>query len=537
MRASLTFVASLLLAAPLCAPGRAQDTLLGGTTGSTADGGLLGTIDQADASWTTIGDPTAAGPLPGLARNSTGELFGANNAGGSSGPASLIQIDPTTGLLLTTVGDITDDGDAEGLKMSDIAFQPRTGVLFGMCATTGKDGSLYTIDTATASATLVGATGLERGGLAFAPDGTLWLATVGDAASPVIAQIDPADGSVVGSTQPLDTGCDALAVRPSDGVIFGNEADSSNIVTIDPADGTQTPVGTSDAPSSIASLTFAPEPSGPPTTIVASYILPKVFSLKLNALVPEKSKLTSSGFFDLGPDEVDLSLEATLAIGDLLVDARGLVPNAAGTVFKLEQPGVTLTIKPDKSGSSRATFKVKVQSDLDGLIDPDNDVTVEFFNDDVDAEGTVTLASGKFKLGKQPGALIEPVIYLLKAHGKLVGGGLDSLQLKAGFATDGTTPDEAPNVSLDFGDGFSASVDSAAFEKKGDRFLFKGDPGGLTSVVIDYKKETITIKAKGVDLGEFVEGSQPVNVTLGLGEDDVRQVQVRMVRKDKVLKY
>jgi hypothetical protein len=56
-------------------------------------------------------------------------------------------------------------------------------------------------------------------------------------------------------------------------------------------------------------------------------------------------------------------------------------------------------------------------------------------------------------------------------------------------------------------------------------------------VVLDYKKETITIKAKGVDLGEFVEGSQPVNVTLGLGEDDVRQVQVRMVRKDKVLKY
>ena len=537
MRASFILVVSLLLAAPLCAPGRAQDVLLAGTSGNTAEGGLLGTLDQSDASWTTIGDPTAAGPLPGLARNSTGDLFGANNAGGGSGPASLIQIDPTTGLLLTTVGDITDDGDAEGLKMSDIAFQPGTDVLFGMCATTGKDGSLYTIDVATASATLVGATGLERGGLAFASDGTLWLATVGDAATPVIAQIDPATGSVVGEAQDMDTGCDALAVRPSDGVLFGNEADSSDIVTIDPADGTQTPVGTADGPASIASLTFVPGPDEPPPgTIVASYILPKVVSLKLNALVPEKSKLTSSGYFDLGPDEVDLSGEATLDIGDFEVTARQLEPNPAGTVFKLEQPGLKFTIKTSKLGSSRATFKVKVQSDLDGLIDPDGEVTVEFFNDDVDGEGTVTLENGKFKLGKKAGALIEPVIYLFKVNGKLVGGGQDSLQLKAGFATDGTTPDDAPDLSLDFGGTISASVESAAFEKQGDRFVFKGDPGGLTSVVLDYKKETITIKAKGVDLGEFVEGPQPVDVTLGLGED-VRQVQVRMVRKNKTLKY
>jgi hypothetical protein len=536
MRASLVAAASLLLVASLGAPGQAQDVLLGGTSGSPAASGLLGTIDQDDASWTTIGDPTAAGPLPGLARDSTGDLFGANNPGGSGTPASLIQIDPTTGLLLSTVGDIIDDGDAEGLRMSDIAFQPGTDVLFGMCATSGKDGSLYTIDVSTASATLVGATGLERGGLAFAPDGTLWLATVGDAALPVIAQIDPADGSVVGSTQALTTGLDALAVRPSDSVFFGVEADSSDLDTIDPADGTQTPVGTVDqSGDTIASLTFVPGPPGTVTN-VASYILPKVVILKLNENQPEKSKLTSSGFFDLGPDEVDLSTEATLDIGFFEVTARGLEPNPAGTVFTLVQPGLKFTIKTDKLGSSRAKFKVKVQDELDGLIDPDSDLTVEFFNDAVDGEGTVTLENGKFKLGKKPGALLEPVIYLFKVKGTLKGGGEDSVQLKAGFATDGTTPDEAPDFSLDFAGNFSASVDSAAFEKKGDRFVFKGEPGGLTSVVLDYKKETITIKAKGVDLGDFDEGPQPVDVTLGL-DDDFRQVSVRMVRKNKLLKY
>jgi hypothetical protein len=536
MRASFIAVVSLLLAASLCAPGRCQDTLLAGTSGSTADGGQLGTIDQDDASWTTIGDPTAAGPLPGLARKSTGELFGANNAGGSSGPASLIEIDPATGLLITTVGDITDDADAEGLKMSDIAFQPGTDVLFGMCATTGKDGSLYTIDLTTAAATLVGATGLERGGLAFAPDGTLWLATVGDAASAVIAQIDPADATVVGTPQALTTGCDALAVRPSDGVFFCVEFDSSNIDIIDPLDGDQTPVGLSDGPSSIASLTFAPGSGGGTVTSVVSYILPKVLVLKLNANDPEKSKLTSSGFFDLGPDEVDLTGPATLDIGFYEVSADGLEPNAAGTVFKLVQPGLKFTIKTDKLGSSRATFKVQVKDDLDGLIDPDSDVTVEFTNDAVDGQGTVTLENGKFKLGKKPGALIEPVIYLFKVKGTLKGGGADSLQLKAGFATDGTTPDEAPDFSLDFAGNFTASVASSDFVKQGDRFVFKGAPGGLTSVILDYKKETITVKAKGVDLGEFDQGPQPVDVTLGLG-DDLREVSVRMVRKNKLLKY
>ena len=536
MRVSLTAAASLLLVASLGAPGHAQEVLVGGTSGSLAAGGLLGTIDQGDASWTTIGDPTAAGPLPGLALDASGNLFGANNPGGSGTAAALIQIDPTTGLLLTTVGDIIDDGDAEGLRMSDIAFQPGTDVLFGMCATTGKDGSLYTIDVSTAAATLVGATGLERGGLAFAPDGTLWLATVGDAATPVIAQIDPDDGTVVGSAQDLTTGIDALAVRPSDSVFFGMEAESSVLDIIDPSDGAQTPVGTVDEPeNSVASLTFVPAKPDDVTSVV-SYILPKALVLKLNDILPEKSKLTSSGFFDLGPDEVDLSLDATLDIGDLLVVARGLEPNPAGTVFTLEQPGLTFTITTDKLGSSRAKFKLKVQQDLAGLVDPDGEVTIEFINEAIDAEGTVTLANGKFKLGTKPGALIEPVIYLLKVKGTLKGGGEDSLQLKAGFATDGTTPDEAPDLSLDFAGSFAASVDSAAFEKQGDRFVFKGEPGGLTSVILDYKKETITIKAKGVDLGEFDEGPQPVDVTLGL-DDDFRQVSVRMVRKNKLLKY
>lgn len=536
MRAYLIPAASLLLVASLSTPGQAQDVLLGGTSGNTAGGGLLGTIDQDDASWTTLGDPTAAGPLPGLARDSAGNLFGANNPGGSGTAASLIQIDPTTGLLITTVGDIIDDADAQGLRMSDIAFQPGTDVLFGLCATTGKDGSLYTIDVTTAAATLVGATGLERGGLAFAPDGTLWLATVGDAATPVIAQIDPADATVIGATQDLTTGLDCLAVRPSDSVFFGVEFDSSNLDIIDPSDGDQTPVGTVDQPGdTIASLTFVPGPPGDVTT-VASYILPKVVVLKLNPNVPEKSKLTASGFFDLGPDEVDLTLPATLDIGFFEVTARGLEPNPAGNVFKLVQPGLKFTIKTDKLGSSRATFKVKVQDDLDGLIDPDSDVTMEFANDAVDGEGTVTLENGKFKLGKKAGALIEPVIYLFKVKGTLKGGGADSLQLKAGFATEGITPDVAPDFSLDFGTGFTASVPSSDFEKKGDRFLFKGTPGGLTSVVLDYKKETITVKAKGVDLGDFEEGPQPVDVTLGL-DDDLRQVSVRMVRKGKLLKY
>lgn len=198
-------------------------------------------------------------------------MFGSNNSGGSSSPGTLIRIDPDTGLLLGTVGPIVDSADAGALRVTDLDFQPGTDILFGIVGKGAKEGFLYTINTTTAAATKVGETGLERGGLAFAPDGTLYVATVGDNSDPVIARINPADASVIGSPVNLSTdGIEGLAVR-CDGVIFGTSDDSDELYTINPTNGDMTFVGDDDAPSHVADLSFTTGQCAlqPPSTLKA----------------------------------------------------------------------------------------------------------------------------------------------------------------------------------------------------------------------------------------------------------------------------
>lgn len=237
---------------------QAQPVLYGSTSGNFPGGGLVGTVNQTTAQFTLLGDPTADGPLPAIAINSAGQMFGSNNIGaGNTGV--LIRIDLATGLLQGTVGPIVDTADAAGIRVSDMGFQPGTDILFGYAANGAKEGSLYTINTTTGAATLVGATGLERGGMAFAPDGTLYVATVGVDHVPVIARINPANGSVIGTPANLDqNGIEGLAVRPSDGVVFGTAADSDQLYTINPVTGIMTFIGDDGAPNSVAGLAFVP---------------------------------------------------------------------------------------------------------------------------------------------------------------------------------------------------------------------------------------------------------------------------------------
>jgi hypothetical protein len=526
MRAALVVISTLSVLAALGAA-RAQ-VLLGSTAQGSPTNGLLGSVSTADGSWTTIGDPTTDGGLTGLAIDAAGDLFGTNDNNGEGDV--LIVIDKSTGELLATIGTITDTGDNSGVHMSDISFRHATDELYGLCLSPGKQGNLYRIDTTTADATLVGSTGLSEGGLAFGPDDTLWLSAFNG--EQVLAKIDPDTAAVIGT--PVDAfGCDAIAVR-DDGVIFGKEFDGSDLLTIDPSDGSESLVGFIDAPDGDAEgLVFLPAPT---FTSVASYFLPRSVKVKLNAKHPEKSQLVATGFFDLGPDPVDLTQTATLDVGGYEVKALSLTPNKKSTVFKLKQPGLQFTIKPDKSGSSRALFTIKVKDDLDGLVDPDAVLALHFVIGAVDVQGAVTLEKGKYTLGKKRGALVSPAIYLYKVANKLKGGGADALSLKAGMSTSGTTPATAPSLALDFGENFTAAVPGSDFKKKGDRFTFKGPPGGLTSVVLDYLRETFNMKGKGVDLGAFADGPQAVTVTIGLGTD-VREVSVRMVKKGKSLKY
>ncbi len=277
---------------------------------------------------------------------------------------------------------------------------------------------------------------------------------------------------------------------------------------------------------------------GGTTTPIDSFFLPKSVVEKVNAKNPAKTTLTVSGFFDTGSKTVDLTAAATLDVGGLHVSVPGFTKSANGKQYAYSASGLTFTIVPAPTGSSKATFTLKRTGDLSGLLPVDGDVSLHFTNAAVDSKGDVKVAKGKYVLGKVRGALVAPNLYVASAKATVKGGGKDALTLVVGLATNGQTPASASDLTVKFGGTLSRTIPAAKFAKTGDKFTFKGDASvpGITSVVLDYMKETITLKGKSLDLGAFSDGANAVEIDVSLGSDS-RAVVVRAVKKKTALSY
>lgn len=246
------------------------------TGGENVPAGSLVIVDQdgqgnVTGSRIVNGGPVTADGLSGLAFNSQGQLFGSTPGGG--GASNLIRIDSDDTSQSFNLGPIHDSAQ-NTIGMSDLAFQPGTDVLFGV-----RSGSLnlalYTIDTATAVATQVGAVD-QGGGLAFGPDGTLWMTSttnVGAATDPLfeLLTLDPADASVLsretyeivdhivccGGLTIRSVRFDGLAVRPSDGTLLATQGGGGTDIYRQEADGRWKFIGSSAANST--DIDFRPE--------------------------------------------------------------------------------------------------------------------------------------------------------------------------------------------------------------------------------------------------------------------------------------
>jgi hypothetical protein len=225
---------------PTCTPG---ETLYGGN-GNQVNAGALIIIDQTNGSGTLVGTPVAGLGLTGIAFHPDGRLFASTIAGGGS-TSTLIQVDPDTGDLITTIGSITDNGTA--ISIGDLGFQPGTGVLYGVRSSTdqlGGGGFLYIIDVSAAVATFIGDTGAGAGGgLGFAPDGTLYQLSYNDHFDfTSLNTISPVDASRI-NTVPVETYYDGLGVRTSDGTLFATAGGSDTVYTVDTVTGLGTLIG------------------------------------------------------------------------------------------------------------------------------------------------------------------------------------------------------------------------------------------------------------------------------------------------------
>lgn len=258
---NLVIGALLALAIPLTL--NAGPILFGGLGGhsissgpdASANDGALAIVDQTTGAVTIIGHPAGVSRISGLVFDATGALFGATQGPGGFPPppgpttaSDLIRLNPTTGALLSSV--LIRDALGNALSIADLAVQPGTNTLFGVEAPIdqlGRQGTLYTINTTTGVATLVGNTGHFFASIAFAPDGTLYLSSadmgpMGQDINVRLSTLNPSNAATL-SFVPTADFFGAFGVRPTDGVIFGGTGDAHQLFTINPLTGAETLVG------------------------------------------------------------------------------------------------------------------------------------------------------------------------------------------------------------------------------------------------------------------------------------------------------
>jgi hypothetical protein len=257
---------ALLAPATITAGTIATGTILYGGVGGLPAGesdniGALVIVDQTSAALTIVGSPEPGTRISGIAFDSTGALYGSTQGSGLPPLTStLIQIDPDTGSLISAIGPITDGPGGPAIAISDLAVQPGTDVLFGIRAPIDRHlgaGKIYTIDKATAVASFVGTTPDRQDSIAFTPGGTLYEAAV-TPDPPTLFTLNPANAAALTSvpTSPPGDNYGALAVRPTDDVLFAGDGAGGFIFTLDPSTGIRTQVGSSTGNTFVGGLAF-----------------------------------------------------------------------------------------------------------------------------------------------------------------------------------------------------------------------------------------------------------------------------------------
>jgi PEP-CTERM motif-containing protein len=275
-----TLVALLVL---MSTPSLATPIMFGGlgghSNGDSINDGALAIVDQVGGSVLVVGHPAGVARISGLAFDSFGNLFGATQSAGGfpppPGPTSrsnLIRLNPNTGALISSVPILAG---GVGISIADLAVQPGSDKLYGVRGPTDQlngQGLLYTIDAVTGAATLIGDTGDFFASIAFSPTGTLYMSAADldfvtdNLVNISLKTLNPNNAAVL-TTVPTVDFFGALAIRPTDGVIFGGTGDSSLLITINALTGGETLIGNTGR-NFVGDLAFQPTTTVPePSTL------------------------------------------------------------------------------------------------------------------------------------------------------------------------------------------------------------------------------------------------------------------------------
>jgi hypothetical protein len=216
-----------------------------------------------------LNDATGANyPVTGLAFHpTTGVLYGSSANASTAAQATLVTIDPITALV-TVIGAFNAgpvSGSGNPATMADLSFDPTTGNLYGIGSVGGPQ--LYSINTLTGQATVVGATGLTStsgGGLAISSGGIFY----GTPTSSRFGTYNSTTGAFTNIANPTKPVGGAYAALAFDGsVLYGldlgpdSAGKPTHLVTIDQITGAVTPLGGSIAQLDAIAFQPVPEPA------------------------------------------------------------------------------------------------------------------------------------------------------------------------------------------------------------------------------------------------------------------------------------
>jgi len=252
----------------------AQQILYGGNEWlqfESANTGYLVTVDQDDGSVTLIGRPDGVGRISGLAFDEAGTLWATsitNTPSGTLRTSELLQLDPSDGSLIATIGPVVEGPGGPPIAIEALAFRPGTHELYGargIADLGNRGGTLYRIDPESGVATYLATNGPKLVVIAFSPDGTLYQSVANytiPVSAPRLQTVDPTTGAVL-TTVPTERFFKALAFR-ADGVLFGASpqnnmtTDVDDVFMIEPATGVLHFLGvTGNNP--VGALAFGPQ--------------------------------------------------------------------------------------------------------------------------------------------------------------------------------------------------------------------------------------------------------------------------------------
>jgi hypothetical protein len=327
-------VVTLTVTAPILASagsmGDFTNSILGLTTNPPTETVLLGSnLFFSNLSFAPQGELFAMGVSPGKTNVSVNALY----------------VISTSTWTTNFIGNFQTNGVAGQKTTIGLAFSP-SGVLFASFG-----GSLYTVDTNTAQASTVGtfSNGIAVGGIAFAPDGTLYGGETN------LYTINPTNASAtkVASLNGVSASILADMKYGADGFLYFCDGNSDgNLYRLNPATA-QVSVAAS-YPSVLAGLAFVPIPTflmAEPTNQIATNGATTSFSVTATGAAP----LEFQWFFDSvavrGGTDFVLSLTNALARNDgtyfvVVSNSLGPVTSSIVTLTTFTPPIIT---KPPKA--------------------------------------------------------------------------------------------------------------------------------------------------------------------------------------------